>query len=121
MITVFVYGTLLEGLRFHHVLGESKFLGKKTGRGLQMYNLGPFPACVFTGNREHKVEGELYEVDEETLARLDRLESYPHMYNCVGLRWTDQFAWTYVMNREKAENCPLIESGDWREHCERQS
>lgn len=119
LTTVFVYGTLLKGLRYHHILKDCQFLGKKIGRGLQMYDLGPFPACVFTNNYEHTVKGELYAVDEDVLKRLDILEGYPEFYNRIELKWINSPSWVYILNNKDVGSAPLIESGDWREHVSR--
>ena len=78
--------------------------------------MGLFPAFVAGG--EHTVAGEVYEVDQVTLASLDRLEGHPDFYQrtCIALadgRRVD----TYLCTPHEVINCPIIESGSWRAYC----
>ena len=113
MNLVFVYGTLLKGLSNHGYLANAQYLGKKIVHGLKMYNLGPFPACVKSGNNHDFVHGELYQVDDATLNMLDRLEGHPHMYQRIKLYFPNE-TWTYVMDIDKVGDKPLVKGGDWR-------
>jgi 5-formyltetrahydrofolate cyclo-ligase len=76
---LFVFGTLKKGFPLHDKgLAEATFLG--TARTLHPYPMfvaGPWfaPMMVAREGEGQKVVGELYEVDDVTLARLDRLES----------------------------------------------
>ncbi len=71
---VFVYGTLLKGMSRAHVLEYALFLGHASIPG-QLYDLGAYPA-VRDAEGEGVVYGELYEVNETTLNRLDAIEGY---------------------------------------------
>lgn len=73
---VFVYGTLKKHFGNHHILQDSKYLGNDKIKGYDMYSLGPFPGIVESENGEGIVQGELYEVNDEVLKELDRLEGY---------------------------------------------
>lgn len=76
---VFVYGTLLRGNSNHqHFLGQSRFLGRAVLRGYALYNLGSYPGIV--ESHDDLVRGELYEVDEPTLKRLNYLEGEGSLY-----------------------------------------
>jgi gamma-glutamylaminecyclotransferase len=79
---VFVYGTLKRGLTNHRLLVESDFIGAAyTVDTFRMYHVG-FPVIFFDNHPDAKaVYGEVYDVDDETLARLDSLESEGHMYD----------------------------------------
>ena len=113
-IRVFVYGTLLSGeSNNHRFLSFSNKLGDQKVEGLQMYSLGYFPACVYTGNDEHVVTGEVWEVDEETFRGLDRLEGYPSFYDRILVSTEYGEAWVYVHSQTPPTT--LITSGDWRE------
>lgn len=79
MMRVFVYGTLLSGCYNHGCLRDQQFLGAASIRGFALYNLGSYPGIIPA--TEEAVQGEVYEVDEETLARLDRLEGNGWLYN----------------------------------------
>tara|TARA_R100000951_G_scaffold56793_1_gene47712 strand:+ start:279 stop:641 length:363 start_codon:yes stop_codon:yes gene_type:complete len=74
MKKIFVYGTLKQGKSNHeYYLGESKFLGAaKTDRDIWgLADLGAYPAMTYGRTQ---VSGEVYEVDQKTLSRIDRLE-----------------------------------------------
>ena len=69
---VFVYGTLMKGQPNHYIMSDAKYEGKyKTDDRWGLINIGDFPALV---PHVLAVEGEVYTVSKEVLARLDRLE-----------------------------------------------
>jgi len=76
MNKVFVYGTLKRGFPNHHLICEGKFLGIDFIYG-KLLDLGSFPAVV-EGKRA--IEGEIFEVDENLIKRLDYLEGHPSFY-----------------------------------------
>lgn len=113
---LFVYGTLLRGERNHHYLASARFMGEAaTEPGFALYDFGAYPALSEPG--EHEVAGELYEIDEDTLARVDELEEHPDYYQrreltlCCGTR-----AITYVLPHRfvEQEGGVLLASGSWR-------
>jgi gamma-glutamylaminecyclotransferase len=77
--TLFVYGTLKRNFSNHHLLKDSKFLGTgRTKEKYAMYESGiPF---VVKNEPVSSIYGELYQVDDATLQRLDRLEGHPDWY-----------------------------------------
>ena len=79
MTKVFVYGTLRKGCGNHRLLEQSIFVGNaKTVRKCAMYSVGiPY---VTELERDVQIVGEVYEVDDSTLRRLDRLEGHPNFY-----------------------------------------
>jgi gamma-glutamylcyclotransferase (GGCT)/AIG2-like uncharacterized protein YtfP/predicted glutamine amidotransferase len=83
MQRVFVYGTLKKGFGNHRLLSNSRFLGNATtvSKWLMIGEDMPFPYLLEQDWKKGKyIKGELYEVDEATLARLDRLEGVPSHY-----------------------------------------
>lgn len=79
MIRIFVYGTLMRGCCNHDgYLAGKNSLGSATLNGYGLYNLGFFPGII----REvgERVQGEVYEIDVSTLARLDELEDNGEWY-----------------------------------------
>jgi len=77
--TIFVYGSLKRGESNHRLLARARFLRRAhTAPFFELYDLGAFPAMVAGGFTS--IAGELYEVNEETLAALDRLEGHPTLY-----------------------------------------
>lgn len=76
MPLVFVYGTLMRGECRHGALAGQQFVGLATTRPhYRLYHCGTYPALVKvapgSGNR---IEGEVYRVSAECLARLDEIE-----------------------------------------------
>lgn len=115
MEPVFVYGSLRRGMHNHRVMGESEFLAEATLTGFSMFQVSSFPAIV-EGNGS--VKGELYLVDDATLARLDRLEGHPRMYRreMVTVQSGDVLAqvWAYVW-QQSVDRLTPVSSGDWVE------
>lgn len=79
-VKVAVYGTLKAGYNNHRVLGnEAKLLG--TGYTNKLYDMKDSGFPVLLPNEKGKeVLVEVYEVPEEQLKALDRLEGVPRMY-----------------------------------------
>ncbi|MFN3430105.1 MAG: gamma-glutamylcyclotransferase [Candidatus Sericytochromatia bacterium] len=111
---VFVYGTLLAGEPNHRVLAGARYLGPaRTEPVFELVSLGPYPALVPGGGVA--VVGELYEVDDAGLARLDWLEGYPELYDREAIPLADGTrALAYMQRPAQALGLPRIESGDWR-------
>lgn len=74
---VFVYGTLQTGRRLHRHLAGQKLVGKaRTAPRYRMYRIDWFPGLVdaMTDTGGIEVHGEVWDVDEKTLAVLDEVE-----------------------------------------------
>jgi gamma-glutamylaminecyclotransferase len=113
---VFVYGSLLAGEPNHSVLRHAKRIAKScTAPTFALHDLGAFPGMVDGG--VHAVVGEVYEVDDSTLAALDRLEGHPRFYRRAQITLADgESAETYLLRPAQVKGCPLVESGSWRGH-----
>jgi len=77
MTLVFVYGSLKQGFPNAHVNSGERMPGVfRTNQRLPMYLLGDgqVPCLVLAPGAGHQVLGELYRVDAEGLAAMDRLE-----------------------------------------------
>jgi gamma-glutamylaminecyclotransferase len=113
---VFTYGTLLKGEVNHHLLAQARFVAEaRTEPCFELFDLGPFPAMSTGG--ETAVLGEVYAIDDATLARLDHLEGHPRFYQRTQIRLDDgQEVQTYLMDRNRMRGRALIPSGDWRAH-----
>jgi len=108
---VFVYGTLKRGFWNHRLLETSRFLGSEMIRG-RMHSLGGYPAIALVGRKP--VHGELYAVDDVTMARLDRLEGCPSFYQRARVRMSSGgHAWVYVMDESELGDREVVESGRW--------
>ena len=77
---VFVYGTLKRGKRVHLLLSQAKFVGEGTASRYEMYIVRDYPGIV---KGKGKVRGEVYEVNENTLKKLDEYEGVPFYYERV--------------------------------------
>ena len=109
-VKVFVYGTLKQGYGNHCLLEDSTFLGKCTTEPeFTLHSLYAFPAVLPFGNTA--IKGEVYEVDDKTFKRLDRLEGYPSLYERIQIPTEYGDAWIYVM--DSVSNLKPIESGEW--------
>lgn len=77
---VFTYGTLKRGYGNNRLLTDSIFVGEaETEYAYYMADHG-IPFVWTEGGALHKIAGEVYRVDNETLARLDQLEGHPTSY-----------------------------------------
>jgi gamma-glutamylcyclotransferase (GGCT)/AIG2-like uncharacterized protein YtfP len=97
---VFVYGSLKQRHYNNIWLEESSYFGTHTtiDSSFDMINLGTFPAVIDNGS--HKIQGEIYEINDETFEWLDRLEGHPHFYE-RRLIDVDKFpepVWIYILN-----------------------
>jgi gamma-glutamylaminecyclotransferase len=80
---VFVYGTLKRGQHNHNrFLATSTFLGPATTAERWRMITGGYPVVLPNHHRAGagRIRGELYEVDDQTLEALDRLEGNGHLY-----------------------------------------
>lgn len=109
---VFVYGTLKRGHGNHHWLAEAPFKGEAILPGVVLHDLGPFPMAV---PGEGLVRGEVYDVDAAGLARLDRLEGYPRLYDRLPMPLADgRCAWVYLGRPHQVRHVCAIADGCWR-------
>ena len=115
MHKVFVYGSLLKGLHNAYVLGDSNCIGKfETKKEFKMYDIGAYPAIT---DGKQAIKGEVYEVDDEVLARLDRLEGISsgfYFRREVTIPKLGEKALIYVGGNVLEFADKVIESGDYR-------
>lgn len=95
--SVFVYGTLKSGERNHQILSRRKALYLGRTKTIEPYFVmvqfnsrstpGQFSPGVFRGPLDvlepGRIVGEIFQVDDDTLAELDRLEGVGVNYNRV--------------------------------------
>lgn len=75
MPLVFVYGTLKRGGSNHAHLADQRCLGPaRTRPGYTLYQPADYPGMVPDESDRDGVVGELWQVDDACLRRLDRLE-----------------------------------------------
>ncbi len=116
---VFVYGTLRRGgIREMPLLfPDSRFISIAKVPG-QLYDFGEYPG-LSPDETNSRVVGEVYEIDDEILTRLDAIEVESHylrrqVYVILAERKTA--CWVYVFDPEFYSPVALIESGDWIEY-----
>jgi|688.fasta_scaffold04815_23 gamma-glutamylcyclotransferase (GGCT)/AIG2-like uncharacterized protein YtfP len=114
-IPLFVYGTLMRGQANHHFLAGSRFGGAWRMPGLMLHDLGPFPMAVATTDTAaDSVQGELWWIDAACLARVDRLEGHPRLYERRQLPLEGgQRAWVYLGRPRQVRHSPLLPDGRW--------
>ena len=116
---VFVYGTLRQGgLRaMPELFPGSKLIGQATLSG-SLYDLGPYPGLLIDESSS-SVIGEVYEIDDEILNKLDDIEaasSYWRKRAEVSLGNQRMICWVYSPDSKFYLHCKLITSGDWIEY-----
>jgi gamma-glutamylcyclotransferase (GGCT)/AIG2-like uncharacterized protein YtfP len=116
---VFVYGTVRRGgLRaMPDLFPGAKFVGDASVGG-SLYDLGAHPGLMLDGSGS-TVVGELYEVEDEALNRLDDLEAssnYRRRRMEASLGDERTACWVYEPDPEFYPRRVLIASGDWIEY-----
>jgi gamma-glutamylcyclotransferase (GGCT)/AIG2-like uncharacterized protein YtfP len=116
---VFVYGTLRRGgvRAMPDIFPGAKFVGdaKVSGR---LYDLGAYPGLLID-EAGASVVGEVYEIDDEILSKLDEIEAssyYVRRRVEVSVGDDKMTCWVYEPNPELYSLRALITSGDWIEY-----
>lgn len=129
---LFVYGTLRQNYHNHAYLNTANFLGEaKTQDKFVMHFNGSIP-FVSESQSISQIKGEVYEVDDLTLARLDELEGcYPISNNpiqfdseswyirkqvAVKITGADNVISVWMYFNESANHHSIISSGDYIGH-----
>lgn len=116
---LFVYGTLKQGFPNENFLKNSEFVSKVEMDCCILFDLGAVPGlkCLehTPKNKEHKVIGELWLVNDETLQILDKLEGHPNLYERQRFCWLELTkdktveVMTYVYKGMVMDTTPLKE------------
>lgn len=84
---IFIYGTLKRGECRAGLLRDQRFLGVvRTAARYRLYDTGSYPVLVEVdaaggeAGEGRPIEGELWQVDDECLAKLDEVECVPDLY-----------------------------------------
>jgi gamma-glutamylcyclotransferase (GGCT)/AIG2-like uncharacterized protein YtfP len=89
---LFVYGTLKTDQSSHALLAGQEFLGPARTRPLyRLYGIGWHPGLVLDRSAGLEIHGELWAVDEPTLARLDKYEGVPSYFRREAVAVADHF------------------------------
>lgn len=112
---VFVYGSLKRGMANQNQLSEAVFLGIAQLQGLALFDLGPFPMAIASGDPTDTLHGELYAVNATQLADLDRFEGVPRLYLRLSWPLSDgRHVWVYAGRPRQVRHVSQISSGIWR-------
>ena len=116
---VSVYGSLRKKQsNYEYYLSSSVYKGTfSTEPEYTLHSLDFYPGLKLNGNTS--VVMEVYEVDEETLKTLNRLEGYrpgetSTFYDRIEINTPWGKAFTYIYVRELSKDS-IVESGDWSE------
>lgn len=102
-IRVFVYGSLKKGKGLHGLLSKANFITREyIEEEMQLCDMGPFPALVKEPTQTFRTYGEVYVVDQETLAALDMAEGHPTFFkrHKVKTAKNGYRVWVYVLSDE---------------------
>jgi gamma-glutamylcyclotransferase (GGCT)/AIG2-like uncharacterized protein YtfP len=119
---LFIYGTLMPGLRLEAQMQGACFVGPAQVPG-RLVDVGRYPGLL---QGDGQVTGEVYEVDDAHLARLDGVEGVVPGDRAASQYWREdvtvlsgplqgQLVQTYVFNRP-VEGCTPIPHGDYRRY-----
>ena len=119
---LFIYGTLMPGLRLEAEMHGARFVGPAQVPG-RLVDLGRYPGFL---RGDGVVSGEVYEVDDAHLARLDAVEGVVPGDRVASHYWREEVTvlggplqgqpvQTYVYNRP-VDGCTPIPHGDYRRY-----
>ena len=122
MHDLFIYGTLLPGLRLQAEMFGAECLGTAKVPG-RLVDVGQYPGLV---HGEGEVLGEVYRVSDAQLVRLDAVEDMVRGDRVASQYWREQLpvlagacagqcVWTYVYNRPIEALAPIAH-GDYRRY-----
>jgi gamma-glutamylcyclotransferase (GGCT)/AIG2-like uncharacterized protein YtfP len=122
MNRLFIYGTLLPGLRLETQMQGARFVGAAQVPG-RLVDVGRYPGLL---RGDGLVTGEVYDVDDAHLARLDTVEDMVPGDRATSQYWREvvtvaggplqgQPVQTYVYNRS-VDDCTPIAHGDYRRY-----
>ncbi|HXV26633.1 MAG TPA: gamma-glutamylcyclotransferase family protein [Candidatus Paceibacterota bacterium] len=116
---LFVYGTLMQGMRNHSYLESAKFLGTvQTPPEYELWTNGSIPA-VRKGSEP--VKGELYEVDDSIIASLDQVEDVTgKLYDKAEVQIDGKAAIVYLGGERmfSSDSWEKIPGGDYKAYVE---
>lgn len=103
---ILVYGTLKKNCSNHHFMFKSKYIKNTKIKGsLYLKKDRYFPHLILEG--EDLIECEIYEVSENCLAYLDRLEGHPTFFKRKEIEVENEkmFIYEYILQKnEKIED-----------------
>jgi gamma-glutamylaminecyclotransferase len=82
---IFVYGSLKKDFQNHYLLEDSKYIGEATTTDFYTMigtksKAFPYIISNYPDNAGTCIKGEVYDISEEVLEKLDKLEGHPDTY-----------------------------------------
>ena len=123
MNKIFVYGTLKQHQPNFAIIKNGVFCG--VGRlpksnNFRMVSMGSFPALIEAGNNTpQEINGEIWDVDDESFKNVDYLEGYPTFYareqfNILDSADREHTCWTYFIPDElSTKELTSVDNGTW--------
>ncbi|SDJ69271.1 gamma-glutamylcyclotransferase [Sediminibacillus albus] len=121
---IFVYGTLMEHEPNHHLLKDAKCVARHGWTSGALYDTRKgYP--VLSLDSSQRVYGEVYEISEEDLQEIDKLEGFQDKKKDNGFTRTVQTiqsdfgifqANVYVNESFQLESLKRVAFGDWKAH-----
>ena len=123
---LFIYGTLMPGLRLEAEMHGARFMGAAQVPG-RLVDVGRYPGLLRdVDSGDGTVTGEVYEVDDAHLARLDVVEDMVPGDRAASQYWREEVlvvsgplqgqpVQTYVYNRP-VDGCVPILHGDYHRY-----
>lgn len=116
MNKLFIYGTLKRGCKNNLVMGtdeaHAKFIREYvTKPQFTLLHLGGFPGLIHQGNQ--MVTGEIWEVSDQLLKRLDIFEGHPNLFKRTDLEAEHEPIWYYAWNGSTSRD--QIRGGVWKD------
>jgi len=111
---VFVYGTLKRGFSSHDLLEDSSFICEtRTKEEFAMVDLNLFPG-VIKNKKISRIQGEVYDLDTNTLKQIDMYEGKWYSREKVELEagFTAQM-YFLIKNPFDLQDIKVIEKGVW--------
>jgi gamma-glutamylcyclotransferase (GGCT)/AIG2-like uncharacterized protein YtfP len=122
MTFIFIYGTLLPGLRLEAQMGGARFVAAAQVLG-RLVDVGRYPGFL---QGDGLVTGEVYEVDELHLARLDVVEDMVPGDRAASQYWREQVTVAAgqfpgpplptPVSQRPVDGCTAIAHGDYRRY-----
>ena len=106
---IFVYGTLMQGQRAHHLMAGAHYIGKGQLNDFAMYHLGRYPGIIPCPGEV--TFGEVYSVSDEMISQMDGYEREGDLYLrktvTIQMEDGDIQSQVYVYNRD-VTGCRLL-------------
>ena len=134
---LFVYGSLRKGFPNHYLVEDSPYIGEFTT--VEKYLMvgtksKSFPYILYEkyaiADQATKIIGEVYDISEDTLKKIDQLEGHPDTYLRLRVCITNGndfiFSSIYILEnidiieeiyKNIGDRFGIVVSGDWKKYC----